>query len=188
LYGVDEGATFTPSEQACQFCPARGGCAALAEQRLAQAGDLFDAVVEAEFADGPGAFPETSTMDDARLGTLLTQINGLINIHKDLKAEAERRLFRGTTVPGFQLVNYQPPRKWLPEAEEKFDTRPELWARKLITPTAAEKLLGDDYANVEALVDKPDRRPVVAPVGDRRKPWEGRPPEAMFDIEGEDES
>jgi hypothetical protein len=31
----------------------------------------------------------------------------------------------------------------------------------------------------------PDKRPVVASVDDRRKPWEGKPPEEMFDIEEE---
>jgi hypothetical protein len=50
----------------------------------------------------------------------------------------------------------------------------------LITPTQAEKVLGKDYAAIETLVDKPDKRPIIAREGDRRKTWEGRPPEAMF--------
>lgn len=187
LYGPEAGATFRPSEAACQFCPARGTCPALAEQRLHEAGELFDVIVEAEFTDGPGAFPETETLDDARLGALLAQITGLINIHKDLKAEAERRLYRGGVVPGFHLVNYHPPRKWVEGADDAlpFEENPDLWVKKLITPTAAEKLLGDDYDSVKPLVEKPDRRPVIASEGDRRSKWTGKPPEAMFDIEEE---
>jgi hypothetical protein len=188
LYGQAEGAVFNPSESACQFCPARGGCPALTEQRVAQAAELFDVIVEAEFADGPGAFPETTALDDAALGSLLAQISGLIDLHKDLKAEAERRLFRGGQVPGFTLVNYSPPRKWKEGAAEALpiEDNPFLWGEpKLLTPTAAEKIVGkENYeALVAPLVDKPSKRPVVAPVGDRRKAWEGRPPEAMFDDE-----
>lgn len=192
LYGSDEGAVFSPSDTACQFCPARGGCPALAEQRVAQAAELFDVIVEAEYADGPGAFPETTALDDAALGKLLSQIAGLIDIHKDLKAEAERRLFRGGTVPGFGLVNYSPPRKWKEGASEALpiEDNPFLWGEpKLLTPTAAEKIVGkENYeALISPLVDKPDKRPVIAPAGDRRKAWEGRPPEAMFDDESGNE-
>jgi ParB-like chromosome segregation protein Spo0J len=154
---------------------------------MARATEFFDAQVEAEFETGPGTFLETGTLTDTRLGELLAQITGLIEIHKDLKAEAERRLYRGDSVPGFQLVNYSPPRKWRDGAEEALAEDENLWARKLITPTAAEKLLGEEYSTVEALVDKPDKRPVVAKVGDRRSVWQGKPPEAMFADESGDE-
>jgi hypothetical protein len=187
LYGPEAGAHYAPSESACQFCPARGGCPALAEQRVHDAAELFDVIVEAEFEGGPGAFPETTTLDDARLGALLVQIMGLEDIRKDLKAEVERRLFRGGKVPGFTLLNYSPPRKWKDEAADAIplEDNPDMWVSKLITPTAAEKLLGDDYKEVEPFVVKPEKRPVVGPEGDRRSKWEGRPPEAMFDVEEE---
>lgn len=195
LAGPEGGATYEPSEQACQWCPARGGCAALAEQRVEAAAHLFDTVVEAEFADGPGSFPETTSLTDTRLGELLAQITGLIDIHKDLKDEAQRRLHRGGTIPGFKLVSYTPPRKWKPEASNRLDTqlhhdegallsseqRAALWSDpKLITPTQAVKVLGADADVIAELIDTPDKRPVVAPEGDRRKAWEGRPPEQMF--------
>jgi hypothetical protein len=187
LYGVNEGATFEPSDGACQFCPARGGCAALAEDRMSKAADLFTAQTDAEYSDGPGSFPETTALTDTRLGELLAQVSGLIDIHKDLKAEAERRLYRGGSVPGYQLVNYTPRRDWKNGAEEELAESEDLWTRKLVTPTAAEKLLGKEgYAQIEVLVNKPDKRPIVAPVGDRRKTWEGKAPEAMFEDEGEE--
>jgi hypothetical protein len=195
LYGEREGATFNPTPNACQFCPARGACPALAEQRVAQAAEAFEVIVEAEFNEGPGAFPETTTLPSDRLASLLDQIGGLVNIYKDLKEEAQRRLHRGEEVPGFMLVNYTPPRKWKEGAEDKLPgalrskvLREQLFTvPSLVTPTQAEKILGENYAKIEALVDRPAKRPVVAPEGDRRSRWEGRPPEAMFDDESTDE-
>lgn len=189
LGGEESGATYSPSETACQWCPARGGCAALAEQRLAQAAELFDTVTEAEFADGPGAFPETGALSDERLGSLLTQIEGLTKIKDDLRAEAQRRLHRGTPVPGYQLVSYTPPRKWNDKALTTIPDTVPIWKPPtLITPTQALTLLKDDDANraiIEKFIETPDKRPVIAPEGDRRKTWAGTPPEQMFTVVAE---
>lgn len=183
LAGAEGGATLTPSEDACQWCPARGACSALAESRVAEATELFDAVTEAEFADGAGAFPETSAMDDATLGKLYDQVRGLMDLAEDLKAEAQRRLHRGHTVPGFKLVGYQPPRRWMPDAEQELGTELPVWKPKLLTPTQALKVEGLDEQQVEllqSLIETPDKRPVIAPDGDRRKEWAGTPAEEMF--------
>jgi len=202
LYGQHEGATFEPSELACQWCPARGSCPALTEQRVESAAGLFDTIVDAEFTDGPGAFPETTLLPDDKLGELLTMVAGLHSIYKDLKAEAQRRLHRGGSVPGYQLVNYTPRRTWKGDAINRLDpaltveegrvalpdeTLTQLWTNPtLVSPTVAEKVLGKEvYPQIESLVIKPDKVPVIAPEGDRRKTWEGKPPEAMFDIEEE---
>src|SRR5690606_7677645 len=157
---------------------------------------LFDTIVEAEFKDGPGAFPETTLLDDQTLGDLLAQVQGLTKIAEDLKAEAQRRLYRGGSVPGYQLVSYTPPRKWTATAAEKLidvleeEDVEQLWKRSLITPTQAIKTLkaigyeDPDDALVE-LIDVPEKRPVIAPEGDRRKTWQGRAPEDMFAVEDE---
>lgn len=206
LYGKDEGATFVPTEAGCQFCPARGTCPALAESLMAAADDLFDAVVQAEFEDGPGAFPETESLSDERLGALLTQINGLSKIKDDLKAEAQRRLHRGGTVPGFKLVSHTPKRKWKPEAAEALDpdgdptllveglppeTARLLWTKKILTPKQALLLLAKEGLDVEdkiaPLIDAPPKVPLIAPENDRRKTWEDAPPEAMFPDHSEEE-
>lgn len=186
LAGTPE-ATFNPSEEACKFCPARGNCAALAQVRVDQAAEAFDAITEAEFENGPGTLLDSASMTDTRLGELLAQITGLISIHKDLKEEAQRRLHRGGSVPGFQLVEYTPVRKWLPEASETLEDLDEVWAdRKLLTPKQAMLALkGNEaaLASLEGLYETPDKRPVIAPEGDRRKTWQGKAPEAMFQDE-----
>lgn len=185
LAGPKGGAAYRPTELACQWCPARGTCAALAESRVAEAAELFDVIVESEFIDGPGTFPETETLSDERLGALYTQIRGLTKIADDLKAETQRRLHRGVKVPGFQLVSYTPTRKWKPEAAEALVDFDELMSTKLVSPTQAEKILKDEYADIADLVEVPPKRPIVAPEGDRRKPWSGPLPEDMFSIEEE---
>lgn len=197
LYGEAEGATFVPEEEACQFCPARGTCSALAEVTIEKAADLFDAEAE--------GFPETDTLTDERLGSLLTQINGVRKLYDSLKEEAQRRLFRGEHVPGWQLVNYTPPRTWENGAEEWLDPQAQrdegailsraqramLWTDpQLLSPTKALALFKGNEEATELLteiIEIPEKRPVVAPEGDRRKTWEGKAPEDMFSDEGEEE-
>ena len=197
LGGLKAGAKFVPGEVQCQWCPARGGCAALAEARMDAATELFDVVIEAEF--NGEEFPETTTLTDERLGALYSQIEGLTKIKDDLKAELQRRLHRGAKVPGYQLVNYTPRSQWKDEAEGELhpdtfdqDAIPQelidkLWQRKMLSPTQALKIVGKNNEGVanllENLIDRPDKRPIVAPEGDRRKTWEGKPPEQMFEDE-----
>jgi hypothetical protein len=198
LYGEAEGATFNPSELACQWCPARGTCPALAEKRITEAADLFDAMVEAEFEDGPGAMPVPTTLDNDRLGELLLQITGLEKLKAALKEEAQRRLHRGEEVKNFTLVNYTPARQWVSHddpievvkavtglsTEQK---RALFKPRTLVTPTQAEKILGPEgYKAVASQVVVPDKVPLISTgPNDKRKVWEGKPPEQMFEDEGE---
>lgn len=183
LAGAAGGAALTPSEDACKWCPARGTCPALAQARMDEATELFYAVAEAEFVNGVGSFPETAAMDDAALGKMYAQVRGLMDLAEDLKAEAQRRLHRGHTVPGSKLVGYQPPRKWTPEAEQEIAPEMPVWKPKLVTPTQALKVEGLTPEQVELLqrfIETPDKRPVIAPEGDRRKEWTGTPVEEMF--------
>jgi hypothetical protein len=202
LGGLKGGAAFVPGEVQCQWCPARGGCAALAEARMDAAVDLFDVIVDSEFKGEE--FPETVSLTDERLGQLYSQIEGLTKIKEDLKAELQRRLHRGTHVPGYQLVNYTPRSQWKEGAVDKLDPDTfdedefdpsvidKIWKREILSPTQALKVLkgaGDATLDVlENLIDRPDKRPIVAPEGDRRKTWEGKPPEQMFSDESGDEA
>lgn len=196
LAGVKGGAAFRPSDVACQWCPARGSCPALAQHTIEQGKELFDVIQATEFETGiEGAFPETETLTGEELARYYSQARAVADLAKAMKAEVDRRLQRGMHVPGYHLVNYTPPRKWHEEAVEELDpangahgvlppdVAAQLWTEKLVTPTMAEKILGDDYERIKHVVDKPAIRPVGAPENDRRKPWVGRPPEQMFEVE-----
>lgn len=183
--------SFAPSDLACEWCPVRGRCPALTAQRVEAAADLFDAVMEAEF-DGHDigqGLPDNSVLDGARLGKLLKQVEGLVGLRDDLKEEAQRRLHRGEGVSGYQLVNYTPARYWKEGADkDKTLAKLPVWKpQTLLTPTQAIKVLGDQASQIESLIEKPDIRPVVAPEGDRRKTWTGKPPEQMFPDEVTDD-
>lgn len=192
LYGVDEaGATYEPSPVACQFCQARGTCSALAEAQMDRAAELFDVIVETEFAEGSGAIPETGSLSNERIGALLAQADGLVKLRDSLKEEVSRRLYRGAEIPGYQLVCYTPPRKWTEGAiEELREHFPELFIEKIVTPKQGLAILKannpDDEGAMDDLlsfIETQPIKPVVGTTDDRRKPWQGMAPESMFDIE-----
>lgn len=199
LGGIKKGATFTPSDEACEWCPARGTCAALAEFVMEGAADLFDEIQENELENGADAELDVTLMDGARLAELLAQAEALVKLKDDLKAETQRRLYRGETVPGYQLVNFTPPRTWVEGADEVLDPTevdedlldPQvagaLWkAPTLMSPTQALKALkaaGVSEKVLDELIVVHDKKPVVAKEGDRRSKWVDRPPEQMFDDE-----
>ena len=187
LAGRKGGAYLNPSPEACEFCPVRGSCVALIESRVEAASELFDTLIGEDM--GEGAAPETGAMSDDELGRMYSQVLGLIDLKDDLKEEVTRRMHRGTQVPGFKLVSYQPPRKWSEEAgdalagEDSPWVQESLWVKKLVTPTQALKVAKGDASKevmLAPLISTPDKRAVVAPEGDRRKDWEGIPPEKMF--------
>lgn len=201
LGGIEAGATFSPSEKACQWCPAKGTCEALVQSRFEAAKDMFDLIIETEMENGHGAVPDASLLSDERLGSVLKQAQDLVKLADELKAEAQRRLYRGIEVPGYHLVNYQPPREWVNDADERLspalhpdegavalstEIRETLWTEPvLLSPAKALAVLKTQGIEegpeiLDELIHKPDLRPVVAPVNDRRKKWEGKPPEQMF--------
>lgn len=183
LYGPEAGAQFVPSDDACQWCPARGACPALAKMRTEAATELFEVIEQHQVDMADGEFPETGALPNDTLGALLSQIEGLTDLAKDLKAETQRRLHRGEEIPGYHLVSYTPKRVWNEDAEEALADLDVVWQRKMLTPTQALKVVAGDeetLASVAPHVIAPDKRPIAARVTDSRAKWEGKPPELMF--------
>jgi len=207
LYG--EGSEFVPTDKGCQWCPAKGACPALAKSRLDAATELFDVVQETEFSEGVGSLPDATIMDGQTLASLYTQVKSVVKLEEALKSEVNRRLQRGEEVPGYHLVNYQPPRIWSEQAKvaldpENIDNEHDehgittvqaemLWKRQMVTPTQALTLLkkeakvADPDAVIGEFIVQPEKKPVAAPVDDKRKAWEGVPPEQMFKVESDAE-
>jgi Asp-tRNA(Asn)/Glu-tRNA(Gln) amidotransferase C subunit len=164
---------------------------------MASASSMFDEVLDAEVSGNP---IDPSLMSNERLGEVLAQMQSVVDLVDDMKAEVQRRLHRGVGVPHFELVNYTPPSSWKEGAKErlaalmKAKTIPSLYKDPaIITPKQARTLLkeqADVLALVEKEIDTHDVKPVVGPSperrklrGDNRKSWNGRAPESMFEDE-----
>lgn len=161
----------TPSEDACRWCPLKAVCPALREQ-------VIDAVSTPATADDFDAAPVD------HISTALGMVDRVESWASAIRAEAKARLEAGVQVEGYKLVRgKRGPRAWSDAARAEDIMRKSFrlgldvaYTRKLISPTAAEKLIrsGDisekQWLRLEALVTQSDGGVHVAPLSDPREP------------------
>lgn len=164
----------TPGEKQCQWCKAKATCPKLAAE--------IERVVGACFEDlTSNLHPHVHVADlvphDDRIGKKLDAVDLIENWCKAVRAEVERRLLAGVPVPGYKIVQgKRGNRAWRSEeeVEELFKSMrlkvEEKYTFKLISPTAAEKLLGDkkSWSRVVPLITQSEGGPSVAPTSDKR--------------------
>lgn len=121
-----------------------------------------------------------ATADDERLATLMDAADMIEGFAKAVRAEVERRLLAGSfTDARYKLVEgRQGARAWTDEAEAEAAMKTmrlktdEMYDRKVISPTSAEKLLGESnkrkWAKLQPLITRSDGKPSVAPASDKR--------------------
>lgn len=152
---------FRPGEEICKFCKARKDCAARANYYA----NLFN--------DNP--LESVMTAEDA--GKLLEKAAGMDDWLEDLKAKVIGSLLEGDPVPGWKLVEGRSMRKYADEDKvaEILKTKArlkasEIYTKKLITITNAEKLIGKKkFAELLGdLIIKPEGAPTLAPASDKR--------------------
>lgn len=163
-----------PGESQCKFCKAKASCPALTDLVVETTGT---ATVE-DFAE---FVPDTPGKDIG--ANFLSMAMGKVELVelwcKAIRAEAERLLVSGEKLEGWKLVEGRlGNRAWLnePEAEAALKKlrlkADEMWERKLITPTGAEKLFKKQKPKVwEKLQKHITRAPgklSVAPATDPR--------------------
>ncbi len=186
-----------PNASSCKFCRARGVCPALRDDVSMTTFGSAPATPE-EFADATlmpvtNALPDAvydaagvpipETITDAWLGSVLKRVDTIEEWCGAVRAEAERRMLAGRNVPGWKLVEgRQGNRAWVDKdaAEAALKTMrlrvDQMYALKLISPTAAEKLAkGKDAAigerqwkKLQKLVTRAPGKPHVAPLTDPR--------------------
>jgi hypothetical protein len=147
------------------FCKARYTCPARAAQALA--------VAKQEFAPVPPAV-DFLTMD--RIAELLPCADLVIDWFTDLKTYALKQAEKGTTVPGYKLVEGRSNRKYsdqeaVAQALRAAGVPDEIaYERSLLGITAMTDALGKKkFADVlGALVTKPEGKPTLVPEGDKR--------------------
>ena len=169
-------ADFAPGEAQCRFCRARSVCPALAAKVQREVGADFEQLAAApreqvlEFV--PGA---------ASVARALPAVPLIEAWCRAVTAEAERLLMTGEAVAGYKLVRgRQGARAWGDAAAAESLMRSmklpvdEMYERKLISPTTAEKLrkravIGPrQWTKLQALITRSEGKPCIAPETDPR--------------------
>lgn len=175
------------AETVCRWCRAKATCPVLRQQladTLAQ--DFEDLPKEAVPSNVPAELraelkeiPVPDTPE--RLGAAYRYVPMIRDWCDAVEASARSRLTNGDAVPGLKLVaGRQGPRKWsdAKEAEEILRRAlrvDEVYDRKVISPTAAEKLMKDgrikerNWAKLSSLISRAEGKPSVVPEDDPRE-------------------
>lgn len=165
----------TPGEKQCRFCKAKATCPALLAEVSGVVGG--EPATAADFAQ----FVPVDTSDglgDNYLSVAMDKVGLVEDWCKAVRAEVERRLLQGLEVPGYKLVEgKQGNRQWAnaDEAEKAMKAMrlktDEMYERKLISPTAAEKVLKQTPAKwdkLQKLITRNPGKPSVAKDTDKR--------------------
>lgn len=143
------------SGEHCGYCRAGGTCLARAEAKRLS--------VRKDFA--AGAAPQSLTVEQiANILRVKPEVDSWLD---EVEKYALSEILAGKTIPGFQVVEGRlGNRKWKDEnaaAEYLAKHLGEFaYERKLISPTIAEKKLGDKYAKVEPFIGREPGKPKLA--------------------------
>ena len=168
-------APFNPGPSQCRWCAAQPICRAAANHNLALASEGFSVVGD------PVAPKPVDLLSAQEIAAILPELDGLTAWAKAVEAHALRELELGVEVPGYKLVAGRSVRKWSDDAEAENAMRDagmqpeEIFTHKIISPTQAEKRLGKDHRIIAEHVVKPDGKPAIAPVSDKRPALELNP-------------
>lgn len=152
----------------CRFCRAASICRALE----AKAGS----VVGIDFTGPAITVPRNpDTLPLSAIGTILDQADVVKNWISAIESRAVAEILAGNTVPGWKLVARRAMRKWSDEdgAAQALQSAGmadnDIFNKKIITPTQAEKLLGKDKkAAMKGFIVTESSGSTLAPITDRR--------------------
>lgn len=163
-----EDAEVTPEEYACKFCKAKASCRALAEHSLQVAAEGFEAV------EVPITLKDPKKLTNKEIAALLPQMKAIVDWAKAVEAFALDELEHGHEVPGYKLVEGRSIRKWADEDAAEKALRgsklkvADIFTKKLVSPTQAEKLLGKNHPILQEFSVKPEGKPAIAAESDKR--------------------
>ena len=173
LDGVED--MLNPGEKQCRFCKAKATCPALlAEVTGVVGGKPATAEDFAQF------MPVNNDVEvgDNYLSMAMDKVGLVEDWCKAIRAEVERRLLRGVEVPGYKLVEgKQGNRAWVDQDKVEAAMKAmrlkvdDMYDKKLISPTTAEKLLKQDpkkWEKLKELITRASGKPSVASATDKR--------------------
>ena len=161
-----EGLEATPGEKQCKFCRAKGSCPTLKEKALST-------VRLDDFTNLEARIALLTNDDLAAIAPKLELIHDWCN---GVRAERERGILAGQHGDGWKVVQGKKGnRQWSDqEAVETtvalLDLEEKAYARKLLTPTQLEKVLGktEAWTALKELVTQPEGKAAVVPITDKR--------------------
>jgi len=144
-----------PGEVQCKWCPARAVCEARSKWHL----DAFQTSVE--------------KMSPGEMAAVLGQLDDMRAWCNDIEERATALLLdNADSVPGWKVVAGRSVRQWndqAPAVLQRLLGEEQMYERKMITITAAEKLLGKGEKNLlEPATVKTTGKPVLVPESDPR--------------------
>ncbi len=159
----------------CKFCPAAGTCATRAKHNMA----VVAMQAEADFSGTEIIVPPSAdSLTPEQVGKILQQADAVEKWLASVRDRAKADLAAGRPVPGWKLVEgRQGNRAWIDELDAAMALAEaglgdeEIYERKLISPTTAEKLVGKKgYKALADFVIRKPGAPALAPESDKRPP------------------
>lgn len=153
----------TPSDKTCQWCSAKATCPAL--EKL-----TYDTVI----GDFDNCAEPPGHLTDEQLAFVLKNKKLIVSWFDAIESLIKDRLDRGEGFEGYKLVAGRNTRSWV-NADDADAVLVDLLGDerhtvKLITPAAAEKVLGKTKAKeIHDLIRTNQGSPVIAPESDKRK-------------------
>lgn len=163
---IDGKTNFDPSQKACQWCPHQTNCEALKAHVEDTVKGAFDNL---EDIDG-----QADLIDTTHIKKILDNKDLILSFIKAVEGRSLELLEAGTEIDGYKLVESKTNRKWADEDKvAKYLNRKvkaeDLWVKKLIPMTKILKMRPDDK-KLQGMLIKPDGKPTVAPMSDKRQP------------------
>ncbi|CDL86299.1 DUF2800 domain-containing protein [Xenorhabdus cabanillasii] len=171
--------SFTPGEKQCRFCKAKASCDALTKHVMNTVLDDFDDLTQPLESQLQSATEKVTHYDNQTLADKYAQVDFIESWCKAVRVRVNDELNAGHPVPGFKLVGgKQGNRAWGVEADAEAMLKgfklkqDQMYTKKLISPTQAEKVLKKDYpkkwAKLETLITRADGKPTVVSESDPR--------------------
>jgi len=115
---------------------------------------------------------DAQTMSNEEIADLLPHLATIKSWCDSVARHAEKLALSGVPIEGYKLVTSRTNRKWADEQEAirvmGMLTNEPVYSRKPISPSRAVAMLGKECDGVNALIVKPEGRPTLVPVSDKR--------------------
>lgn len=160
---------FNPTQKACQWCLHQTNCETLKTH--------VENTVKGAFENLEDIDGQADLIDTSHIKKILDNKELITSFIKAVEARSLELLQEGNEIDGYKLVEAKTNRKWRDEEEvAKYLNRKvkaeDLWTKKMIPMGQILKLRPKDK-ELEAMLIKPEGKPVVAPMSDKRKAISG---------------